>query len=138
LYEGVTGNKIDIDGILEQSEKVYQFQRVFNLRMGYGTKEFDIPPYRAMGPASIKEYESRIERYDLQIKNEIGRNPEGLDTAEKLAIVRTYREGRYDKLVDAVYQRRGWNENGVPKVETLRRLGIDFPEIVTLVEKHGG
>jgi aldehyde:ferredoxin oxidoreductase len=106
--------------------------------MGYGTKEFDIPPYRAMGPATIKEYESRTERYDQQIKNEIGKNPEGLDSAEKLAIVRTYREGRYDMLVNAVYKRRGWNENGVPKVETLHRLGIDFPELVTLVEKHGG
>ena len=41
-------------------------------------------------------------------------------------------------LVNAVYKRRGWNENGVPKVETLHRLGIDFPELVTLVEKHGG
>ena len=138
LHEGVTGEKIDIEGILEQSERVYQFQRVFNLRLGYGTREFDIPPYRAMGPATVAEYESRAERYDMQIKTEIGKNPDGLSTIEKIRIVREYRQDRYRKLVDSVYARRGWTENGIPKRETLSRLGIDFPDLVKLVEVRGG
>ena len=138
LHEGVTGKQIDIEGILEQSEKVYQFQRVFNLRMGFGTREYDIPPYRAMGPATAKEYESRAERYDQQIQTEIGKDPNGLTTEQKLRIVREYREDRYQKLVDAVYLRRGWTKNGVPTVETLKKLGIDFPDVVALVSGHGG
>ena len=32
------------------SEAVYNFQRIFNLKMGYGTREHDGVPYRAMGP----------------------------------------------------------------------------------------
>ncbi len=138
LHEGVTGRQIDIEGILEQSERVYQFQRVFNLRMGFGTREYDIPPYRAMGPATEKEYESRAERYDQQIQTEIGKDPNGLSTEQKLQIVREYREDRYQKLVDAVYLRRGWTRNGVPTTETLKRLGIDFPDVVALVSEHGG
>jgi len=40
--------------------------------------------------------------------------------------------------VDAVYERRGWTKNGVPTLETVKNLEIDFPEIVSLVKKHGG
>ena len=33
-----------------QSERVYNFQRAFNVRMGHGHRADDYPPYRAMGP----------------------------------------------------------------------------------------
>ena len=35
---------------------------------------------------------------------------------------------------DAVYKRRGWTADGVPTLETLRRLEIDFPEVVKVVQ----
>ncbi|OQA95438.1 MAG: hypothetical protein BWY25_02438 [Chloroflexi bacterium ADurb.Bin222] len=44
--------------------------------------------------------------------------------------------GRYEQLMDAVYQRRGWTRNGVPTVEKLRALGIDYPEVLAVVEKY--
>jgi aldehyde:ferredoxin oxidoreductase len=50
--------------------------------------------------------------------------------------LRRFREEQYEKLVDSVYQRRGWNENGIPTLDTIRQLGIDFPDVVELVEKH--
>jgi aldehyde:ferredoxin oxidoreductase len=138
LYEGVTGPAVTMDDLIYQSEKVYQFQRVFNLRLGFGTRRHDYPPYRAVGPVSTKEYESRLERYDKQLREEVGIDPSGMTTAEKIAAVRKFREDRYEQLVDAVYQRRGWTENGVPKEETVRRLGIDFPEVLELVKENGG
>jgi len=55
-----------------------------------------------------------------------------------MALIRKYRLDRYDKLTDAVYKRRGWTENGIPTVETLQRNGIDFPDLVALVKRHGG
>jgi aldehyde:ferredoxin oxidoreductase len=137
IYEGVTGKKVTIDDILLESEKVYNFQRLFNLRMGYGTRQYDYPPYRMVGPVTTMEYESRQERYDKQLKEEIGIDPEGMSTQEKLAAVRKYRENRYDKLVDAVYKRRGWSENGIPALETLQRLGLDaITELVELVQDN--
>lgn len=138
LYEGVTGEKIDIDGIIEQSEKVYNFQRIFNLRMGFGTREHDYPPYRAMGPVTPAEYEDRCDYYDEILKNEIGLDIGGMNTEQKIAELRKYRQNRYDQLVDAVYQRRGWTKNGIPTLATIQRLEIDFPEVVVLVKKYGG
>jgi aldehyde:ferredoxin oxidoreductase len=136
LHEGVTGEKITIEGILAQSERVYNFQRLFNLRMGYGTRAYDYPPYRAMGPVTEKEYISRSERYDTQLRDELGVTPDEMTLAEKMAVLRNFREGRYEKLMDAVYARRGWDNDGVPTLETIQRLGIDFPDVVELVKKH--
>ncbi len=133
LYEGVTGDPIDIDGIILQSEKVYNFQRLFNLRLGFGTRQWDRPPYRAMGPVTEKEYTSRQERYDAQLR-EAGLDPDGMSMQEKIQALRKQREERYEQLLDAVYKRRGWDSNGVPTLETVRRLGIDFPEVVELIQ----
>jgi len=138
LYEGVTGEQVTVDDLLLQSERVYNFQRVFNLRMGYGVRKYDYPPYRAMGPVTVEEYESRQERYDKSLREDVRLDPAGMTSAEKVAALRRYREDRYEKLVDAVYHRRGWTSNGVPTVETLKRLKIDFPELVELVKAHGG
>ena len=141
LYEGMTGKKVTGADLILQSEKVYNFQRVFNLRRGSGTRKDDRIPYRAAGPVTVDEYESRAERYDKQLKEEVGIDPTGMSTEEKLKALRKYREQRYESLMDAVYERRGWTKNGVPKLETLKRLGIDFPDVVELVnaqlEKDG-
>ena len=138
LYEGVTGVKVTPDDLMLQSERVYDFQRVFNLRLGFGTREHDYPPYRAMGPVTNVEYESRVERYDKSLREEVGINPDGMTTTEKVAALRKYREGRYETLMDAVYKRRGWTANGVPTVETLQRLQIDFADAVEIVRRNGG
>jgi len=134
LYQGLTGQAVTPDDLILQSERVYNFQRVFNLKMGFGTREHDYPPYRAVGPVTVDEYESRVERYDEQLQQEVGVDPKGMTTVEKMVHLRRYREECYEQLVDAVYTRRGWDENGVPTPETLRRLGVDLPEVMELVE----
>jgi len=138
LYEGVLGNPITIDEIILQSEKVYNFQRIFSLRMGYGKRKSDYPPYRAMGPVTVEEYKSREERYDKSLREDVGINPDVMGVEEKVAALRKYRYERYEKLVDAVYLRRGWNSDGVPKLETVKRLGIDFPEVLEIIRQNGG
>jgi aldehyde:ferredoxin oxidoreductase len=138
LYEGVTGKKFTIDDLIFQSEKVFNFQRIFNLRMGYGTRKYDYPPYRAVGPASKEEYLSRQERYDTQLKENLNLDASKMSIEEKMDATREYRMDQYNKLMDAVYLRRGWTSNAVPTVETLQKLGIDLPEVVEVVKKHGG
>jgi len=138
LFVGVTGREDVKSGedLIRMSESVYNFQRVFNLKMGFGTREHDAIPYRSMGPVTMEEYESRAERYDKQLKELVGFDPEGKTTEEKKAALRKYREDQYEKLIDAVYERRGWTENGIPTLGTLKRLRIDFPEIVKVVKQH--
>ncbi len=135
LYEGLTGTPVTGDDLVRQSERVYNFQRIFNLKLGFGTRQHDYPPYRAMGPVTVEEYESRIERYDGQLQ-ELGIDIEGLSTEEKMAKLRAQREERYERLMDAVYERRGWDKDGVPTLETVRQLGIDFPDVAELIEKR--
>ena len=136
FFSGVTGRKVTSDDIISMSERVYNFQRIFNLRMGYGTREHDAIPYRAVGPVTKEEYESRQERYDKQLKEKVGFDSTGKTTEEKMKVLRKYREAEYERLKDAVYERRGWTKNGVPTLEKAKSLGIDYPDVVELLEKH--
>jgi aldehyde:ferredoxin oxidoreductase len=136
IFAGVTGQDVTEDDLVEQSETVYNFQRVFNIRLGKGLREHDAIPYRSAGPVTVEEYESRAERYDKQLREDVGLNPEGMTTGEKVGALREHREEQYEKLMDAVYERRGWTRNGVPRPEKLERLGIDFPDVVAVVEEH--
>ena len=139
LFGATTGIRIDSATMLLQSARVYNFQRVFNIRMGKGLRAHDLPPYRSVGPVTREEYESRAERYDRQMREEIGVDPADRSLDEKIAVTREYRMARYGKLCDAVYQRRGWTPDGVPTLARLRELGLDaLPEVVAVVRAHGG
>ncbi|NCC72034.1 MAG: aldehyde:ferredoxin oxidoreductase [Sphingobacteriia bacterium] len=135
IYKAVTGNtNFDKYELIRQSERVYNFQRIFNIRRGYGLRKHDAQPYRAAGPVTPEEYASRAERYDKQMKEIIGVDPEGKSIEEKIAITRKYREERYEQLLDAVYLRRGWTKNGVPKIEHLKKIGMDLPELIEIIK----
>jgi len=134
IYKAVTGNDFNKQELIRMSERVYNFQRIFNIRRGYGTRKYDAQPYRAAGPVTREEYESRADRYDKQLKEKIGVDPAGLPTEEKMKILRKHREEQYEKLLDAVYFRRGWTKNGVPKIGHLKELGMDLPELIDIVK----
>ena len=134
IFNAVTGLNIDNKEMIRQSERVYNFQRTFNIRRGYGLRKHDAQPYRAAGPVTIEEYESRADRYDKQLLENIKVNPEGKTTKEKVAILREYKENMYEQLLDAVYNRRGWTKNGVPTIAHLKDLGMDLPEVIEIVE----
>jgi aldehyde:ferredoxin oxidoreductase len=133
IFNAVTGLNIDKAELLKQSERVYNFQRIFNLRRGYGMRKHDAQPYRACGPVTKEEYESRAERYDKQLLEKVSFDPNGKTTEEKMAALRKFRENQYELLLDAVYERRGWNKNGVPKIEHLRNIGMDLPELIETI-----
>lgn len=135
FYSAVTGMKVTSEDIIAVSEKVYNFQRVFNVKMGFGTREHDHIPYRAMGPVTVEEYESRAERYEKQLREKINYDPSGKTALEKMRALRQYREAEYERLIDAVYQRRGWTRNGIPTLEKIKALGIDYPDVIDTVKK---
>ena len=120
--------------MIKMSERVYNFQKIFNIRMGFGLREHDAQPYRACGPVTAEEYLSRQERYDKQLAEIYSIDPTTLTLEEKMAKLREYREDRYEKLLDAVYFRRGWNKNGVPTIEHLQKIGMDLPELIEVVK----
>jgi len=134
FFEGMTGKKLDEETMLAQSARVHNLQRILSYMLGKGTREHDIPPYRAVGPVTQAEYESRAERYDKQLKELVGFDPEGKSVEEKMKALRTYREAQYEKVLGVAYKRRGWSERGVPTPERLKELGIDLPELIAAVK----
>ena len=90
-----------------------------------------------MGPVTLDEYESRQEGYDEQLVKKYGVDITGKPSEEKAALLRRFRQEQYEKLQDAVHKRRGWSQDGIPTVETVKRLGIDFPEVMKLLRAHG-
>jgi aldehyde:ferredoxin oxidoreductase len=134
LYTAITGEPLSWDELITQSERVYNFQRVFNVRQGHGRRAEDWPPYRAMGPVLEDEYEARAERYDKQMREKIGVDPAGKSVAEKVRITREYRMKQYDSLIDAVFKRRGWTPDGCPTPEHLKEIGMDLPEVLDVVK----
>ncbi|MFX0035926.1 MAG: aldehyde ferredoxin oxidoreductase family protein [Candidatus Hermodarchaeota archaeon] len=132
-FSAVTGRKSTPDDLIKMSERVYNFQRIFNIRLGKGLRTEDsFLPYRAMGPVTQLEYESRKQRYDDQLQN-LGIDISGKSTGEKIKILRKYREAQYQKLQDAVYKERGWSRNGCPTIEKIKELGIDYEDVIKFI-----
>lgn len=134
IFKAVTGREFDKEEMIRMSERVYNFQKIFNIRLGFGTREYDKQPYRAAGPVTAEEYLSRQERYDKQLVEKMGLDPSKMTLEEKMAKQREHREDQYEKLLDAVYFRRGWNKNGVPTIEHLKKIGMDLPELIEVVK----
>lgn len=137
FFEGMTGKPIDEKEMLLQAERVFNLQRIISYYLGYGTRKDDIPPLRAIGPVTEEEYLSREDRYDKQMKELIGIDPEGKSVKEKLAITREFRYRQYNEVLDAAYKRRGWNEEGIPTIERLKQIGIDIPEVLAMLGNAG-
>lgn len=134
FFEGMTGIKVDEDKMLEQSARVHNLQRILSYMFGKGTRRDDMPPYRAVGPVTEEEYLSREERYDKQLRENLGLDPQTLSVSEKIEKLRQYRYQQYDKVMDAAYERRGWTKDGIPTLERLKELDIDLPEIVSILQ----
>jgi aldehyde:ferredoxin oxidoreductase len=81
--------------LLRVGEKIYNLERAFNLREGFGRKDDAFPkrittePLKNAGPA----------------EGQFISNPEG--------------------MLDEYYQVRGWDEEGVPSTEKLMELGLE-------------
>ena len=105
--------------------------------MGFGRRKHDYIPYRALGPVTVDEYESRQERYDEQLVKKYGVDITGKPSEEKVALLRRFRQEQYEKLQDAVYKRLGWSQEGLPTVDTVKRMDIDFAEVMKLLKVHG-
>jgi len=134
FFEGMTGIPLDEEKMLAQSARVHNLQRVMSYMLGKGSREHDMPPYRAVGPVTPEEYESRADRYDKQLQELVGVAPAGKSVEEKIRLLRDYRMDQYVKMLDVAYERRGWSKSGVPTVARLKELGIDLPEVVEIVK----
>ncbi len=127
LVNSTMGTNKTIDDLLTESERCYLLHKLINLRQGFGTREHDRIPLRAMAPVFVDEFASRREYYldDLKQNAEVKMN--GQDDAELLEILQDHRRRQYEILTDAVYAEKGFDTHGIPLDETLERLGFTDP-----------
>jgi aldehyde:ferredoxin oxidoreductase len=133
LVNATLGTAKTLDDLLLDSERPYMLQKLINLRQGYGTREYDAIPLRAMAPVFMEEYRSRKDYYDAYLREVAGFALEGKSEAERLSLLQEYRKMQYKKLTDAVYCKKGYDRNGIPLDETLKRLGFNQPEFMEIV-----
>lgn len=137
-YNGTVGASKTLEGLLTDSERLYTLQKLINLKHGVGTREHDQIPLRAMSPVFLEEYSSRQQRYDKQLAEILGgkdKLPAGLQ--QRLDLLISVRQKRYQELCDAVYKEKGYDRNGVPTEETLAKSDLLDAETRALIEKYG-
>ena len=121
---GTTGSNKELQNILDDSERLYILQKLINLRQGKGTRASDQIPLRAIGPAYFNEYEARAEYYDKWLQERLGdkKIPAGAEQRHKLVMEK--RIEAYQQLCDAVYEKKDFTDQGIPKQATVEKFGL--------------
>jgi len=99
LVRHVSGLAISASEMNEAAERIYTMERMFNVREG-ATRKDDYPPERLMTEPTPAT---------------------GILSFQRKVIDRE----KYEQQLDEYYQAHGWDEKGIPKPETLGRLGLD-------------
>jgi aldehyde:ferredoxin oxidoreductase len=111
LFKAATGMDATPEYFNEVADRIYALIRAFWIReYGWWSREFDMPP--------AKWFKQPLTKGPLKGAH--------LDY-----------EG-YNRLLNYYYEIRGWDANGVPTKETLKRLGLDYviPQLEKFVELH--
>ncbi|MBU4032872.1 MAG: aldehyde ferredoxin oxidoreductase C-terminal domain-containing protein [Candidatus Thermoplasmatota archaeon] len=139
IFNAITGQNVDKNGLISQSERAYNWQRAMAAWLGRGRRKDDWIPYRSMGPVTDMEYISRKERYDKYLAEVAGipaAEVEEMTLPRKMEALYNFRQNQYQKLADAVYYRRGWTPNGVPTPQKMRGIGFgDETEMLEMLQK---
>jgi len=118
------GTNKSLDDLLTESERCYTLHKLFNLRQGYGTREHDRIPLRAMAPVFMNEYLSRKDYYQQYLCDVVEMDIQGKSDEENLRALQQYRIAQYERLTDTVYEAKGYDAKSIPLDETLQRLGF--------------
>lgn len=133
MVNATFGTDKTIDDLLFESERCYTLHKLINLRRGFGTRRLDYIPLRAMSPVYMNEYESRREYYEKYLSETAGVDIAGKSDEERMRLLQNFRRERYESLLDAVYEEKGYDRNGIPTDELLKRLGMDSPEFMKII-----
>jgi aldehyde:ferredoxin oxidoreductase len=128
FYNGMLGTNMTWEKIFEQTDRDINLQRVMNI-MVYDkeTGEYDWIPDRAIGPTEDSLYEKEKDYNDQQLSiilNKPLTDIFKIKTAEKREILMQHRKEELKKLIGVYYAQRGWSDKGIPKVETLKQIGL--------------
>jgi len=92
FMKAISGIEYDVMKLLEIGERIYNLERIFNIREGLGKKDDNLPP--------------RFTKVPLK---------DGISKGHVVPL---------EKMLEQYYYVRGWDKDGVPKPELLKKLGI--------------
>lgn len=128
FYNGMLGTSMTWQQIFEQTDRDINLQRAMNvIFFGKDTGHHDWIPDRAIGPIDDDLYMAEQNYHDQEVSRIIGKPVAeigDMSIAERRAVLMRHRKAQLSELIQAYYQERGWTGNGVPSLETLRRLGL--------------
>ncbi|MFH0789486.1 MAG: aldehyde ferredoxin oxidoreductase C-terminal domain-containing protein, partial [Pseudomonadota bacterium] len=131
FYNGMLGTDMTWEEIFEQTDRDINLQRIMNVMVyGKATGEYDWIPDRAIGPTDEQLYTAEMDFNDQEVGKILGKplaDISAMDTSEKREILINFRKTQLRQLIQAYYQERGWTNSGIPKIDTLKRIGLwDF------------
>jgi aldehyde:ferredoxin oxidoreductase len=128
FYNGMLGTNMTWEKIFEQTDRDINLQRVMNVIVFQkATGEHDWIPDRAIGPTDDRLYETEKVYNDQQLSIILSKSLaeiQKMKTAEKRKILMEHRKEKLRKLIDVYYAQRSWSATGIPKVETLKQIGL--------------
>jgi len=98
LLSGAMGKEFTDEQVIVAGERIWNIGRMFNVREGFRRKDDYLPSRFLNEPLLSGPSANRI----------ISRE-------------------RWDQMLSHYYAKRGWNENGIPRRETILRLQFDPP-----------
>jgi len=128
FYNGMLGTDLNWEQIFAQTDRDINLQRVMNvMKYGVETAAYDWIPDRAVGPTEDSLYEQEAAYNDAELERVTGQSVAGRATAEKRCLLMENRKAELRRLIGVYYAERSWNSNGVPRVASLKELGLwDF------------
>ncbi len=128
FYNGMLGTDLTWEEIFAQTDRDINLQRVMNvMKYGKKTASFDWIPERAIGPTEDSLYEAEADYCDAEVAKIAGKEITAMPTAAKRQLLMAHRKEELQRLVAVYYEERGWSGQGIPRVETLKQLGLwDF------------
>ena len=131
FYNGMLGADLTWEEIYERTDRDINLQRVMNaVIFGGKTAEHDWVPDRAIGPTDDDLYDAEKNFNDAEVSKILAKPLEEVEKRhmkDKREILMNFRKEQLQELIRTYYRERGWNAGGVPKVETLKKIGLwDF------------
>ncbi len=128
FYNGMLGTTLTWEQIFEQTDRDINLQRVMNvLSFGASTGDRDWIPDRAIGPTENTLYDLEKDYNDKQLSLFLNKSADAIamiETTKKREALMLHRKEELRKLIHIYYTQRGWTDKGIPKIDTLKRIGL--------------
>jgi len=128
FYNGMIGTNMTWEEIFAQTDRDINLQRIMNAMVfGSETGANDWIPERAIGPIDEELYEAERNYHDAQVSSILNKHiaeVQTMWTSKKREILMESRKAQLTSLIQAYYHERGWNSQGIPEIDTLKKIGL--------------